>query len=113
MVWAQKNTRVLAVGLNFGSAPLTSAPALTIHSRTFEEADAGLRTGAYSAVVIDPTGRAEEAQRLADRVRALYPNVRVIFSARRAQPEMPLAGECLVAGNGRQFVRGLRAMLRC
>lgn len=111
MVWAQKTTRVLAVGLGYGQAPLAFGPDLLVYYRTFDDADAALEGGSYSALVIDPSGRPDQAQRLAERARALQPDIRVIFSGRHVQPDAALGGESLVAGNGRQFVRGLRTLL--
>jgi hypothetical protein len=113
MVWAQKNMMVLAVAVNYRTAALAFGTALLVHCSSFDQAHAALESDSYSALVIDPAGHTADAQRLVEHARALDPNLRIIFSSRRTPPGLPVAGELLVAGNGRQFVRGLRSMLGC
>ena len=113
MVWAKKNTSVLAVGVSFSSATLPFPPALIVNRRTFEEAEAELATAAYSVMVVDATGKEDRAKQLIEVARALHPNMRIIFAARRTPANPPTKGETLVAANGRQLVRGLRTMLGC
>lgn len=113
MVWAQKNVSVLAVGVSFGSVMLPFGPALLVDHRTFEDAEAALENFAYSVMVVDTSRDQERAKRLAERARALHPNLRVIFAARRTAATPGIPGEMLVAGTGRQFVRGLRNILGC
>ena len=113
MVWAQKNTTILAVGVSYRTAAHAVGPAFHIYCSSFGEARAALESGAYSALVVDRTVHAADARSLVEYARALHPNIRVIFSARRSPTGVPLSGDLLVAGNGRQFVRGLRSMLGC
>lgn len=113
MVWAKKITRVLAIGLGYGLVPLAFGPDLLVYYATYEDAQSALLKRSYSAVVINPSGHVAEAQQLSARARQLQPEIRVIFSGRHVRPDPTLGGESLVAGNGRQFIRGLRTLLGC
>ena len=112
MVWAQKNTSVLAVGVSLASAALPFGATLMVEHRTLGDAEEALANSDYSVLVVDAGSEEEPVKRLIEFARALHPGIRVIFAARRKPAKAP-AGEMLVAGNGRQLVRGLCSILGC
>src|SRR5512133_271884 len=104
MTWARHLTFVLAVG----APDVNSASALNagmfVDQVSFADARTALKSGSYGVLLIDPAGNPDEAMRLARFVHQAKPDVRLIWIAHHAEPEVPVRGELIVAANGRQLL---------
>ena len=113
MVWAQKCTSVLAVGVPYKKCAAALGSACLFQQSSFEDAALALRSGNFAVVVIDPTGREQDAHQLAQLARAIRPSTRLIYTSRQSLQTTSWVGESMIAANGRQFIRNLRTTLGC
>ena len=111
MAWAQHSTFVLAVGVPVVHLKANLESGLFVDRVSFQEAEAALKSGTYTVLVVGATAHLEESLRVVQKARECNPGIRVIWSTKHAAPKVPLQGELVVAENGRQLVRQLRTVL--